>query len=121
MIKGVGRAVNQRSRELEDANSFSPTDPVRPLKSHASLSNDARLIDKEIDALRDMIWINAGSIACRTSEPQDLIWPLLHGLAIVVREFIDEESRYEMSALEDGLCFLEIATRGKIRFARSND
>jgi hypothetical protein len=118
---GGGRPVNQRFRELADSSSFSQSDPVRPLRSHAKLAHDPKLVEKEIEALDRLIQVYLCSIARRTSEPQDLIRPLMYGLAVLVREFIDETSEHEMTVLDEGLAFLELTTHGKIRFARSGD
>jgi len=121
MAAAGGRPVNQRFRELAESSSFSRSDPVRPLRSHAKLVHDPKLVEKEIEALYRLIRVSLFSIARRTSEPQELIWPLMHALAGLVSEFIDETSEYKMTVLEDGLAFLELTTNGKIRFARSAD
>lgn len=121
IVAAGDRPVNQRFRELAESSSFSRGDPVRPLRSHAKLANDPKLVERETEALYRLVRESLFSIARRTSEPQDLIWPLMHALAGLVSEFIDETSEYEMTVLEDGLAFLELTTNGKIRFARSGD
>lgn len=119
MAYGGGRPVNQRYVQLEMAKGFRACDPIRPSKKHLHEAMDGSRTGAEIDALRELLLVNMCSIARRTPYPEALLWPLVSALAWLIKEYLDERSEYEMSAIDSALLELEIASGGKVRFARS--
>jgi hypothetical protein len=118
VTRAGGRPINQQLRRREMRNAFSRYDPQRPSERHRTEAMDEDVIAEEIDALDCFLMVNMRSIARRTTDPDSLLWPLVRTLAKLVDEHLDEKSEYEMRQLDYALLHLEIASGGKIRFAR---
>jgi hypothetical protein len=110
--------VNQTFQERTEACGFTNGDPQRPLKRHRA---EARKTDHddEIEALRTLLTVNVRSIAVRSADPEALLWPLIAALGLLIDEFLEETSEFEMQELEDALQHLETITSGKVKFART--